>query len=303
MNKLSKILLLLISSIFFLFWTFGSIKVSVKSDPKYSLSEELRNTISVCQNEVKFEHELLVATFLTDDSNYAYSAIKLLKSIVKNAETTMFDKLILELTQKPLEVNLKKKLLDAGWKFCQVNRIAPRDEAQTFPRFLDQFTKLILWNMTEYKRIVYLDSDVLVVGKIDNLLNVHNYLDRDNLKIACTRDIRGGVWQNAFNMGVFAIKPNGTEFKRLIQMKNDSNVKFESLMSEQGFLNVVYKDKWHEFGFQNNANLAAYSQDRDYWDSFGNTLNVIHYTINKPWACGQAYRKVCDQWRNFKHID
>ena len=111
------------------------------------------------------------------------------------------------------------------------------------------------------------------------------------------------MWQNAFNMGVFAIKPNGTEFKRLIQMKNDSNVKFESLMSEQGFLNVVYKDKWHEFGFQNNANLASYSKDRDYWDSFGNTLNVIHYTINKPWACGQAYRKVCDQWRNFKHID
>ena len=71
-------------------------------------------------------------------------------------------------------------------------------------------------------------------------------------------------------------------------------------MSEQGFLNVIYKDMWGDFGFRNNANLAAYSDDLSLWrQQETQGINVIHYTMNKPWDCGPAYETVCAIWHTF----
>jgi len=126
---------------------------------------------------------------------------------------------------------------------------------------------------------------------------MHNKLDPEFHKIGCTMDLRETGWQKAFNMGVFLVKPNQTEFKRLIKLKNDSNFQYEMIMSEQGFLNVVYRNLWYEIGFENNANLAVYTAKRDFWDGKANFINIIHYTIEKPWACSDVYKAPCDFWR------
>ena len=68
-------------------------------------------------------------------------------------------------------------------------------------------------------------------------------------------------------------------------------------MSEQGFLNVAYKDLWYEIGFENNANLAVYSQKRDFWDAKIDFITVIHFTMEKPWACSDTYKEPCEFWR------
>ena len=284
---------------------FNNRRIETKKNSLPSISSNNNNNnnnhelLKSCLNQVKFEHIVSVWTFLTDDSNYAHSAIKLLKSIEKNVKSIKFDKLIIELIEKPLSNNLKRMLTNAGWHICVVNRIAPRDEANTFPRFRDQFTKLILFNMTEYESVVYFDSDVLVINDIEPLLNVYKHIDNQNLKIACTKDIRAGIWQDTFNMGVFSIRPDKNEFKRLIEMKSDSSIHFETSMSEQGFLNVVYKNKWFEFGFEFNANLAVYSQQKEFWNKHETNISVVHYTMNKPWSCSDEYIQVCKKWIDF----
>ena len=266
----------------------------------YSRYPNEHNLVSTCRNQVAFEHKILLATLLTDGPNYTYSAIKLLKSVIKASDTIKFDKLVLELTNKPLAADLKAKLMQVGWKICQVDRIAPRDEENTYPRFRDQFTKLHLWNMTEYDAVLYMDSDAFVVGKIDELLNVHTHLNSQNHRIAGASDIWQGTWLNKFNMGIFSIKPNGTELRRLLELKKDPTLYFDPRMSEQEFLNVVYQNQWYNFGFANNANLLAFKEVRDYWYKHNNTINVIHYTVNKPWECEEYYKEVCDLWRNFE---
>lgn len=256
-------------------------------------------TIQACLNKVKAENKHSVWTLLTDDNNYAFSAIKLLKSILTNTKTAKFDTIVMELNEKPLEEEIKLKLEEAGWKICRVNRIAPRANTQTFERFIDQFSKFNLWKMTEYKSIFYFDSDAFVVGNIDQLLNVYKKLEELDLKIACTRDIMAGKWQSGFNLGVFSIIPNRTEYERLLYFKDDESFEFQTDMAEQGFLNVLYKNQWYDFGFENNANLAAYSQLRNFWRNRERDINVIHYTMNKPWACTSEYKEICDLWFYF----
>lgn len=73
-------------------------------------------------------------------------------------------------------------------------------------------------------------------------------------------------------------------------------------MHYAGFLNKVYtkaNGKWCELDFELNANLAAYSQARSFWDS--TTPEVVHYTMNKPWDCGPEYREVCAHWDKHVH--
>jgi alpha-N-acetylglucosamine transferase len=252
--------------------------------------------LSSCNNRVIRKNIKSIWTYLTDGDGYHRSAIKLIKSIKNHTTVHDYDTLILEIKEKPLSQSIKQSLISNGWQICQVDRIAPRDEENTFGRFRDQFTKLVLWNFIEYEAIYYFDSDTFVIGNIDSFLNTHENFN-SSIKIGVTRDISASVWKSTFNMGVFVIKPNKEEFVRLIKLKNDPNFLFETAMSEQGFLNVAYKDQWYEIGFENNANLAVYSQKPEYWKERESKINVIHYTMNKPWQCGNEYKAVCQLWQ------
>jgi lipopolysaccharide biosynthesis glycosyltransferase len=229
---------------------------------------------------------------LTDQTReYGVGALVLMSSIrrrTRHLENTDF--LILELESKPVaDPALRQRLLEAGWTFLKVPRIAPADEANTATKFRDQFTKLILWNLTQYTdRIVYLDSDCMVVGKLDSLLT----MDLAGKALWAARDFRGWNWQDTFNLGVFVIRPDSAEFLRLMSLRE--HVQFETRMAEQGFLNVVYKSSWGELAFNNNANLAAF---KVLWGSENiESLNVIHFTVSKPWRCAWLYTHVCRIW-------
>jgi alpha-N-acetylglucosamine transferase len=238
-----------------------------------------------------------VWVFLTDGDGYADSAAKLFTSIRRHTQVSV-DLLVLEQSNKPLKDKVRKRIESMGAQICQVERIPPRDEKGTFERFRDQFTKLRLWEMSEYETCVYFDLDCLVIRSIDRLFDVPQLFAPNGHKIGVSRDISNGKWLPSFNMGVFVIKPDRGEFERLLALKNDTNFKFHTTMSEQGFLNEVYKDQWYEIGFEYNANLAAYAQQRKFWDQRAQNISVIHYTLEKPWACGDSFKQVCDIWRN-----
>ena len=227
-----------------------------------------------CLNKVAQIHDYSLWTLLTDGSDYALSACKLLKSIRKHTRFS-FDAFVLELATKPINEALRKKLTKAGWRMCRVDRIPPRDESGTFPRFRDQFVKLILWRMTEYTSCVYLDSDCFAVNDISQMFQMHEKLNNGMYKLAVSRDIFAGQWKSTFNMGVFAIKPNESEYQRLLELKNSNDFKFQTDQAEQGFLNEVYRNQWFEIGFEYNANIAVYSQKRKEWDEKEKGIRLI----------------------------
>jgi len=183
-----------------LFYQNFSLKNTVQYQNKKVLEKKY---LTSCLNQITHENEISVWTLLTDNSNYAKSAVKLLKSIELNSKFIKFDKFILELKEKQLKPEIKAFIVNnSNWKICQVDKIPPRDEPNTFPRFRDQFTKLILWNMTEFRSVVYFDSDTFVINNIEPLLVIYKKFN-DSHKIAVTQDIRNGKWVDTFNMGIF----------------------------------------------------------------------------------------------------
>ena len=154
-----------------------------------------------------------------------------------------------------------------------------------------------------YETILYLDSDTLVMNSIDDLLQTD--LRKRNKLIGVTRDYRDEAWMPTFNMGVFLIHPNIEEYHRLLQTQLNPSFRYSTLMSEQGFLNELYWNHWHDIGFGYNANTCVFEEDRSFWDEHEDEIRVVHYTCTKPWRqrlymCSPNYDIPCHWWNTFK---
>jgi hypothetical protein len=269
----------------------------------------LSNGSHPCRNtDFMSVHTKAVWTMLTDDPHYVLSAVKLGHSLRMHTTDTRFDMVAMELTTKPLDSAAWGCLREVGWQRCVVERIIPLDDSAIRmyePRFLDQFTKLHLWDMTMYDTLLYLDSDTLTLRSISHLL--HRNLG--NKSIAAAAQTWHGVFFG-FNMGVFVIHPSKQEYERLLAIQQDPSVQFDTHWAEQGLLNVVYKDKWDDLGFSNNALAWMSWQSKAYWLQQYPLINIIHYVGLKPWTCvpdtfervllarPADYTPVCQVWRD-----
>ena len=133
--------------------------------------------------------------------------------------------------------------LDSGWQPCFVPLISPaRPEDVKFERFKEQFTKLALWRMVGFTRVLYLASDTLAVGDFAPLLT------NATKPFAAVRDWERGKVRDHFNMGVASLAPNLSEFKRLDHLRLTKR-DYRLEMAEQGLLNSVYGNELEEFPF------------------------------------------------------
>lgn len=234
-----------------------------------------------------------IITLLTDKPfEYGQGALRLIRSIQAKGGVPGVDMVLLELAEKPLPAEMRKLLVSAGWNTCVIPRIPPSFDDWIPEPFIDQYSKLHIWRMVQYQRVLYLDSDCLVTGSLKPLMNLS--LEH---KIWAGRDFRNGIWVSGFNMGVFMIRPDVTEFARLLELKQDPASTYEFKMAEQGFLNAVYSGQWAELDFVYNANLAVYLQDPSTWARFKDKIRVVHFTMSKPWSCDwKLYEPLCFAW-------
>lgn len=66
----------------------------------------------------------------------------------------------------------QKAIDERGIAKRRVERLLPGDEIEKYtePRFLETWTKLSVFSMTEYERVVLLDADMLVMQNMDELM-------------------------------------------------------------------------------------------------------------------------------------
>ncbi|PLB46785.1 putative capsule-associated protein CAP1 [Aspergillus steynii IBT 23096] len=138
------------------------------------------------------------------------------------------------------------------------------------PDLIATFTKIELWRQTQFRRIVYIDCDVVALRAPDELLD----LDVD---FAAVPDVG---WPDCFNSGLMVLRPNLEDYFAL-QALAERGISFDG--ADQGLLNLHFKD-WHRLSFTYNCTPSANYQYVPAYKHFQSTINMIHFIgSQKPW--------------------
>ncbi|XP_071732566.1 inositol phosphorylceramide glucuronosyltransferase 1 [Rutidosis leptorrhynchoides] len=201
-----------------------------------------------------------------------------------------------------------KKLIKAdGWIVTPITLLENPNQVRP-TRFWGVYTKLKIFNMTDYKKVVYLDADTIVVKNIDELFKCGKFCA--NLKHS-----------ERLNSGVMVVEPSAELF-------NDMVSKVTTLYSytggDQGFLNTYYSGfesarvfdpevsaevlnskpvpEMERLSTLYNADVGLYMLANK-WMVDAKQLHVIHYTLGplKPWDWWTAWLvKPVDVWQNIR---
>ena len=152
-------------------------------------------------------------------------------------------------------------LAGAGWKLRIIDRIRnPHGEKNSYNEY--NYSKLRIWELTDYDKVVFLDADALVLRNID-------YLFRWPEMSAAGND--GFL----FNSGVMVVEPSNATFSSLMSLRGEI-VSYNG--GDQGFLNEAFV-WWHRLPRKVNT-LKVYLQAMT-WQK----VDVVHFLGQKPWFC------------------
>ena len=154
----------------------------------------------------------------------------------------------------------------------RIDRVESPFEA-TQQRFENTLTKLRIFELFDYDRIVFIDADCIVLQNIDELFDSHELLATPDWGISITKD---------FNSGLFAFNPTTELQERIFSSLQTTN---SSDGGDQGFLNSLFGDEVKRLPPEYNTlkrfpvfypNLVKIED-----------IKVLHYVGDKPWDIHQ----------------
>lgn len=142
-------------------------------------------------------------------------------------------------------------------------------------------SKLNVWRLVDYSKVIYLDSDTLIVDNIDHLF------ERD-LPIGGISAASDSGWPDIFNSGVFITKPDLGIYDKLLKFYQTED-SFDG--ADQGILNEFFNlqsDKmgtyWDRLPFIYNCTLNSNYEYLPAMIRFKNDIKVFHFIGKlKPW--------------------
>lgn len=142
------------------------------------------------------------------------------------------------------------------------------------PDLISTFTKIELWRQSQFKRIVYLDADTVVLRAPNELLNL-------DTSFAAVPDIG---WPDCFNSGVMVLNPNMADYYSLLALAQ-RGVSFDG--ADQGLLNMHFRE-WHRLSFVFNCTPSGNYQYVPAYRHFSSNISVVHFIgKEKPWTLGR----------------
>lgn len=173
--------------------------------------------------------------------------------------------------------------------------------------------KLAPWGMTEYERIVLLDSDQIILHNIDEMMTMDLPEGFVASTHACTCNPKklahySKTWvpencgftaanketgepkpiteespenHHLFNSGTVILRPSKTEYDTIIHAMNTHPDVPKMLFFDQDLLAIVYRNKWKPLPYTYNALKPMRSCHSDLWKD--EDIKVLHYILAKPW--------------------
>ncbi|KAF2455924.1 hypothetical protein BDY21DRAFT_365139 [Lineolata rhizophorae] len=215
-------------------------------------------------------------TLLMSD-NYLPGAAVLAHSL-RDAGTTK--KLAVMATLDALSADTVGVLKELYDYVIPVDRIGNPNPANLFHMdradLLYAFTKIALWRQTQFRKLVYLDADVVVLRALDELFDLPH-------AFAAAPDVG---WPDAFNTGVMVLTPNMGDYwaLRTLAASGDS---FDG--ADQGLLNQYFEHRnWHRLSFRYNCTPNAQYQWEPAYRYYKSNIGAVHFIgKDKPWRKGR----------------
>ena len=139
------------------------------------------------------------------------------------------------------------------------------------PDLLATFTKIALWQQTQFRKIVYLDADTLPLRAPDELFDL-------TIPFAAGPEIG---FPDCFNSGVMVLKPSSEIYKQLLDLAIQGT-SFDG--GDQGLLNIHFHD-FYRLSFMYNVELyRSYRLYMPALEYYKEKLSVVHFIgKEKPW--------------------
>lgn len=178
-----------------------------------------------------------------------------------------------------IEKDIIQKLRDRNYIVIEKNRIElPRKvENKTYDYWKNTFEKFHIFELTQYDKIIYLDSDMYVKRNIDELFQYPHMsavvAGKDYVK----------TWEN-IGSGLMVVVPQKNVVQGMLEILK--NTEYDKDIGDQDIIETYYD--WHNQHLEISENYNLFA---DYTDYYINKLNyqpeniaVIHFIgPKKPW--------------------
>ncbi|KAL6709357.1 glycogenin glucosyltransferase [Coniothyrium glycines] len=217
--------------------------------------------------------EDVYCTLLMSDS-YLPGA-RVLANSLRDAGTTK--KLAVLITLETLSADTITELKTLYDYLIPVDRIRTVNLANLYlmgrPDLSFAFTKIALWRQTQFRKIVYLDADVVALRALDELFDI-------KASFAAAPDIG---WPDAFNSGVMVLTPDMGEYWALQTMAATGD-SFDG--ADQGLLNQYFEHRpWQRLKFTYNCTPNAEYQWEPAYRYYKRDIAAVHFIgKEKPWS-------------------
>ncbi len=165
-----------------------------------------------------------------------------------------------------------------------------RGEKPPFHTPLDNFAKLRLWQLEEYRRVVFVDADALVLRNVDRLFGYPEFSAAPNVYESLADFHR-------LNSGVFVARPSQATFERMTAALDAPGAFWRR--TDQSFLESFFPD-WHGLPVFDNLLQYVWLNLPALWS--WEQVRVLHFQYEKPWtphAKADRLRPLIDLWHAY----
>jgi len=202
----------------------------------------------------------------------------------------------------PDDVTIAQRDLDrfkfAGWRVMPLARIPPPASVNSHTvihgRHLQCFSKLHVFNMTQYEAVLFVDADTILCGNVMEVFSHHIPRMRDQgVHLGWVYDVTVASMNSSFNSGVMLVRPCSHLSAHLLTSMQE--IAFDPSFADQGFLNVVFntRDPVHAESihrqhyvlppkFNAMANIPSINQEL--WEHVKTDARIFHFLWMKPTA-------------------
>lgn len=230
---------------------------------------------------MQFDKNYAYVTLLGSD-NYLKGTLGLICSLKKQKPkypiivlvTNKISNGVLDILKK---LNIKYKLIS---EIEAPQDIKLNNENGSYPNWTNTFSKLMIFGMIEFDKIVFLDSDMMVLKNIDELF------EKDNLSATIAGKSYPGneTWKD-LNSGIMVVEPKKNEEKRLLKILN-GNLNSGQL-GDQDIIRLGYPYWKTENHLHLNENYNIFSKYEPYYllkKTPHSKIKIIHFVGSpKPW--------------------